>query len=210
MLLTLIKSCAKHSARRAACRATWLQSPLYRNWWDYRFVTGPGVNESNVLSFQEPDDFKSIAPKLCRAFEFAIRNGYTNALVLDDDTYVRPERIDTSGWELVDYMGYLRIGKLAYNNDVPYAQGSAYVISARGMGFAIRSGLMVPNVIDDGALGRALIDKVHFVHNNNFEVGPNRDRLPLAGNNILTTHKCLPGVMEQVHAAWERSGAEKL
>lgn len=201
-----IKSCRKYSARRMAVRQTWLPE---LDCAEFFFIIGDGpddVNERDLLQCAVSDAFTNIAPKILCACLYALGENYEHLVVLDDDTYVRPDRLAACGYQLHDYMGFLRVGPLGYNDDIPYAQGSAYTLSARAMEYiATATNIMVPGVIDDGAVGRALVDKVPFVHNWNFEPGPFwHNRFPAPTNNIITTHKCLPDEMVQAHAAWRK------
>lgn len=148
------------------------------------------------------DDFKDIAPKVRIACRYALDTNVEHMLVCDDDTYARPERLIKSGFEKHDYVGFMRTSGLDYNRGVPYAQGSAFWLSARAMERIVTSTVMVPGIIDDGAVGQALVDKVPFVHDHRYWPGPNAEIVPDKNNNVITTHKCLPDVMRRMHMPW--------
>lgn len=190
-----IKSCHAHPDRRQAQRETWL--PELDT--DFFFVIGGApTTEEDVLYCQVPDTFSSIAPKIWAACTYALEEGVTNLFVCDDDTYVRPDRLLASDFEKGDYIGFVR------TDGVPYMQGSAYWLSERAMEHVVlHKELMRPGVIDDGAVGQCLVDRVQFVHDWCYQPGPNGlENPPLPQNNIITTHKCLPDTMRHVHAPW--------
>lgn len=211
--IVLIKSCHRHAERRAACRATWLPR---LDWADSLFLIGqptpaqgaPVLDDS--LACNVSDEFPNIAPKVRCGFAFALEHNYDFAFVCDDDTYVVPERLRTSNYWRYDYTGFVRTYPYAYNNIArPYIQGAGYWVSARAMVQAVCSPIMLrPAVIDDGALGHALYGKVPFVHDDRYEPGPDwHDRYPERGNNVITTHKCLPNEMPALHDLWRRACA---
>jgi hypothetical protein len=195
-----IKSCHKHADRRAAQLATWLPELDA----DFFFLIGNPVPVGNdFLYCQTSDAFADIAPKVFLACKYALDENITNLCVCDDDTYIRPERLMQSYFWKGDYIGFMRTSGLDYNQGVPYAQGSAFWLSERSMEHIVqRPDIMVPGVIDDGAVGRCLIDKVRFTHDWRYEPGPYPERAPAPGNNVITTHKCLPAQMLAVHKAW--------
>lgn len=206
--IVAIKSCIKYEPRRAACLQTWLPE---LDWADFFFITGnptPGMGGPTItdtLACNVSDEFANIAPKIRCACMYALDNNAEHLFVCDDDTYVRSDRLLQSGFQKHDYVGFLRVGPLGYNGDVPYAQGSAYWLSARAMELIILSPEMREGVIDDGAVGRALVDKVGFVHDWRYEPGPFwANRRPLPQNNIITTHKCLPDEMPRAHDPWRK------
>ena len=191
-----IKSCHKHSARRDAQIATWL--PEWQQ--DYFFVIGkPQIVLPDTLSCLVDDGFANIAPKILCSVLYALENNYEHLVVADDDTYIRPARLLKSGFAKHDYVGFARTSGLFYNQDVPYMQGSCYVLSARAMEHIARAGehIMVPGVIDDGAVGRCLVGKVSFTHDWRFVPGP--EALPLPTNEWISVHKALPATMHRIH-----------
>lgn len=201
-LLVAIKSCHKYGARRKAQQETWLTQ---LDWADYIFLLGQPVTiatPADTLLCDCSDAFENIAPKIVAACSYALGQNVTNLLVVDDDTYARPERLIKSGFERHDYVGFMRTSGLDYNGGVPYAQGHAYWLSEKAMEYVVHSPEMRPGIIDDGAVGRALIDKVSFDHDWRYEPGPHCPRIPEKNNNIITTHKCLPDVMLRMHRPW--------
>lgn len=159
-----------------------------------------------MLACAVSDAFPNIAPKICCGFRYALISNYDFAFVCDDDTYIVPERLLYSRFWQNDYAGYIRVGDARFNNGRPYIQGAGYWISARAMEIAVSSSILKSNgVIDDGAVGQALYGRVPFVHDDRFFPGPDwHDRYPERGNNVITTHKCLPKEMLALHDLWTR------
>lgn len=192
-----IKSCHAHPERRQAQRETWLPELDV----DFFFLIGGApTDEKDVLYCQAPDTFSSIAPKVWCACKYALEENVTNLFVCDDDTYCRPDRLlgpDAYYWK-GDYIGFVR------TNGVPYIQGSAYWLSERSMEqVVLHKEIMRPDVIDDGAVGQCLVDRVQFVHDWRYQPGPNGlETAPLPQNNFITTHKCLPAQMKVAHKPW--------
>jgi hypothetical protein len=105
-----------------------------------------------------------------------------------------------------DYVGFVRTSGYDHAHfDVPYMQGSAYWLGERAMEHIVRAvEIMRPGVIDDGAVGTVLVDKVSYTHDRRYWPGPEVSVRPMKDNRIITTHKCLPAMMRAVHAEWKR------
>lgn len=196
-----IKSCHKHAERRQAQLDTWLK---YAD-TDFFYLIGnptPGNGGpviTDALACDVSDAFENIAPKILYACMYALSSNITNLFVCDDDTYAFYSRLMKSGFEKLDYVGHMRTDGIDYNQNIPYAQGSAYWLTARSMEHIVkRSDIMRGGIIDDGAVGQCLIDKVPFTHDCRYHPGP-APIAPDSRNNVITTHKCQPAMMRQVH-----------
>jgi len=203
--LICIKSCHRHHARRVAQQETWLPG---LDWADYIWVIGePRVVIVDTLSCLVDDGFANIAPKVWCACAHALDHNITQMFVCDDDTYVMPGRLYKASKKYQEYAGFMRTSGLFYNDDKPYAQGSGYWIGERSMEHVVRAGetIMVNGCIDDGAVGRALHGKVPFVHDDRYQPGPEPVPIWLPKySETITTHKCLPGIMEATHTLVRR------
>lgn len=199
-----IKSCHKYTARRKAVAETWL--PAVAAWADCFFLVGQPYSPSlpDSLACNVSDAFADIAPKVSYACFYALEAKIDRLLICDDDTFIVPDRLRIAAESSLDYVGFMRTSGLQYNDGIPYAQGSAYWLSRRAMAIVAESPAMVPGVIDDGAVGRALVGKVDFTHDYRYEPGPNASPAPAASNEIITTHKCLPEQMHRMWAAWRQ------
>ena len=197
-----IKSCHRYADRRYACEATWIPK-LDCDWF---FVLGRDSNGSvldvpNALNCDVADEFGRMAPKVWCACKYALEENVQRLFICDDDTYVCVPRLNACGMSFQDYVGFVRPAGF----DVPYIQGSGYWLSAKAMEHVVAAqSVMRPGVIDDGAVGLALDGKVALVHDRRYEPGPDPTRITKE-NALITTHKCLPGVMQQVHADWMKS-----
>lgn len=202
----LIKSCQKYAARRKACRETWLKrceipyvfvvaDPLGRVW---------KTTETDVLVVEHIDDgFKNIAPKVKHGLEYVLGQGADMVFVCDDDTYVETDRLAAAMPVGQDYVGYLRVEGLGPETLwTPYASGSAYWLSQKAAELVAASPAMMPGIIDDGAVGRVLDGKVHFVHDRRYHVGPVPTEFH-PNNSTITTHKCSPADMQHIYLNWE-------
>lgn len=195
-----IKSCHRYAERRAAQQETWLQTWPH----DFYYLIGKpyATPVADALHCDVSDAFADIAPKILHACRYALEQNTEHLVVCDDDTYIRPERLLASGFEKFDYFGFLRVSLLDYNKGIPYAQGSCYTLSARAMErIVLAADIMQPGIIDDGAVGQALIGKVPFTHAHLFNPGPEPEPV-LPSNEWISMHKALPPVMRQLHYPW--------
>ncbi len=206
-----IKSCHKYPERRAAQIATWLKGIDE----DFFFLIGsptPGEGGPVIcdsMACAVSDSFQDIAPKVLAACRYALDENTPHLFVCDDDTYVCMQRLRASSFWRGDYIGFMRTDtNPSQNLGIPYAQGSAFWLSARSMEWICRNEhLMRPGIIDDGAVGQCLVDKVPFTHDYRYEPGPNPMnergwRTPMPNNNIISAHKCTPVQMVTAHARW--------
>ena len=202
-----IKSCHKYPERRAAQMDTWLKGIDE----DFFFLMGDPVPTGgrDMLYCRCSDAFADIAPKILCACRYALEENTPYLFVCDDDTYVCMERLRRSNFWRGDYIGFMRTDtNPSQNLGIPYAQGSAFWLSARSMEWICRNEhLMRPGVIDDGAVGQCLVDKVPFTHDYRYEPGPNPMnergwRTPMPNNNIISAHKCSPVQMLMAHNLW--------
>lgn len=201
--LIAIKSCHKHADRRKAVNETWLPRI---DWAETVFLLGqPQSVIPDALSCNVSDEFANIAPKILCAARYAAENNIERMFVCDDDTYVCAPRLRAAALGLTaEYVGFLRTSGLFYNKEIPYAQGSAYWLGPNAIDYlANAQALLVPGIIDDGAVGQALIDRVPFTHDYRYTPGPEPE-VPTVKNNVITCHKCLPDVMRRVHKAAQK------
>lgn len=177
--------------------ATWLPGLQ----WDRMFALGeqpPGigsvVGEANVIRFPVSDEFKNIAPKVRAALSWGLANNYGPFFIVDDDTYVIPERLAVPSEGKFDYLGWYRADG-GYGYPLPYIQGSGQWLSRKAAEIVATSPEMVDGVPDDVAVGRALHGRVLLAHDSRFHPGP----VPELLNHTITTHKCLPETMHTIH-----------
>lgn len=213
--LVLIKSAWKYRDRRDAQRETWLPDLTV----PHLFIVGRHgqVNpkpfaprdtlsnmygETDMLILDCADDFRNIGPKVRAAMQEIIKRQFDMLVVVDDDTYLRPERLQEFVEENADgdYLGFTRF---EFNSDRPtYQQGACFVLSREAVAILADSDELSKGFPDDPPTGRALDGKVIWRNTARFYPGPNTDVWPTADNDLIATHKCLPGVMQEIHKRW--------
>lgn len=207
-VLVVIKSCHKYAERRAAQRASWLQSLK----WDRLYVVGdgPAIKEENLVQFKVPDGWGNMAPKVAKGCEWGAAHDYDFIFICDDDTYAVPARLEAAIPEGQDYVGWYRSdGGTLYN--WPYLQGSGYWLSKRAAAILAQSPIMGPGIPDDVAAGKVLFftGGMQISHDNRYYPGPiGALGRPLAGNEYITTHKCLPANMKEIHELWLKESGQ--
>lgn len=219
MIYVAIKSCWKNKERRDACRQTWLVD-IDGSDWDYHFWLGqhewrrPDTNfpyasrmsniwgEPDIKILPVADDFKHISPKVQAAAQYAYaRPGFTHMVVCDDDTYLRPERVDllAAGADEVgaDIVAYCR-------EDPRYPQGSFYIVNRKAM-LALASDKQMQNSGPDDVNAGDVLTRAKLLYGHTAKINPgpnwNNDQ-PLTTNTTVSTHKCDPLAMVTAHQMW--------
>jgi hypothetical protein len=116
-LLIAVEGCEAHRDRWQAQRNTWaceLDTPVH-------FFTG--------LELGVPDDYKSLPAKTKAICHWALGFPYSNACIVDTDTYVHIPRLLNSGSEKYDYTGYI----LDWIPGHPYCSGPHYWLSRKAL-----------------------------------------------------------------------------
>lgn len=216
--LVLIKSAWKYRDRRDAQRETWLPA---LTWADHFFVVGRHAqinrkpfapkdhlsnmtDEPDLLILDVADDFRNIGPKVRAACQWAITREFDTLVVVDDDTYLRPERLHQFVEENAD-ADYIGFSRFDFHTDRPtYQQGNCFVLSREAARIAATAPEM-NGFPDDPSLGKALDDKVIWRNTARFYPGPNPEVWPEQGNNLIATHKCLPEMMHHIHRKYMAS-----
>jgi hypothetical protein len=212
-----IKSYRYYEARRKAQLETWLPAANI----DYFFVIGdtPRLErKDNTLFLPVDDAYQNLAPKVWYACGYALEEGTDFLCILDDDTYLRPERLLALPWDRFDYYGFVRTntgaGKYA---GIPYMQGSCFVLSRLAMACIVgKQDAMCFGIPDDIAVGHCLDGCVSLTHDRNFVVGdpyPPESLWPTVGNKTIAIHSCPPflsrngnpATMYGVHRHWLRN-----
>lgn len=94
--LIAVEGCEKQRFMMERQQKTWaVNSPI-----DIEWFTGPILHV--------PDDYWHLSEKTRAICQWALVHGYTHTFICDDDVYVRPERLLTSGFEAHDYVGFMR------------------------------------------------------------------------------------------------------
>lgn len=214
-----IKSSWSNLARRDACRATWIQGfqeHLAHTFdeIDYKFILGAHAptkpfalvtenlyGERDIACVNVPDDFKHMGAKVSYAAYCSRLQGYDYTVIMDDDTYLRPERLIALAEEMDHRGGHC----IAYMREKPtYPQGAMYMVNTTGALALISNDLSKYVGPDDVGAGEALaLFKLNMLHTGNINPGSRfTDNFPLKTNNIISTHKCLPPQMHMAHRLW--------
>jgi hypothetical protein len=198
MIFVLIKSCNKNRERRSAQRATWIN--LLPSDWTYAFFIGAGrtTDEPDVVSLEVKDDKPNISVKVFRALEW-VREEFnpSNVLVVDDDTFLHPQRLVDSGFQRFHCTGLLRQAHES-NNHTPYPQGSAFWLSRKALDLVLsRPDIMLREhklwgVGDDLAIGQCLKGKIPIMHDDRYTDDVFKPTFPSSKNTIISAHKCSP------------------
>jgi hypothetical protein len=127
-------------------------------------------------------------------------------VVMDDDTYMRPQR----AWQLMDRLKEIGGHVAAYMRvDPTYPQGSFYILRPKAYEILASHPLLdVASAPDDVLVGRILSGYRDIVwhHSPEIQVGPQwKDGYPTIQNSVVSTHKCLPADMQLAHALWRAS-----
>lgn len=119
--LVAISSCEKFEKNgwNDAPRDTWLQGV------EYKFFHGEGAQEKeDVVVLPVGDDYLSLIEKTRQKFKWCLNQGFDFIFHCYHDTYARPERILSSRFEEVDYMGdYYHVGAVSYGDHCQGGQG---------------------------------------------------------------------------------------
>jgi len=195
--LLAILTCHAFKEQQDACRDTWLKT--WGKEIDYRFFIGDPKKRAkkDEVYLPVPDNYESLPLKLFYTMKWTLERDYTNLFKADDDTYVHIPRLLASGYQYHDYCGSAR--QLFYA-----AGGCGYWLSRRAMKILVAEPEQEwkNRKLEDSSVGYYLVmnqkaplfDDQRYVHSNLHW------RFPTPGNDMITTHKCDPAYMREVHA----------
>ncbi|HZF08558.1 MAG TPA: hypothetical protein VFE33_07205 [Thermoanaerobaculia bacterium] len=200
--LIAVMTCAAYRDRADAQRATWVKDiPAGQG---YRFFVGQGgPAAADTIVLDVPDDYRHFTLKVQAMRRWAYDRGYEAVCKIDDDCYVRPERLLAAVPVGLDYVGRTR--GPSGNKPARYNSGFCYWMSRR----AIEALLDVPwdrDVAEDRWAAnelrkqgiRATLDSRYVVswslrNSVRDEEGPCRD------NDVIAACEFEPQMMRQVH-----------
>ena len=150
-----------HTKRLPYIRETWAAGLS-----DYKFFFGDPVKSglSDEVYLDCGDSYFETALKVQAICRWALAHNYNSLFKTDDDTYCRPERVRTAGFESYDFVG--RLLPPEPNHPVPYPMGGCgYYLSERMMELAANDKFPVAdpegdplNTYEDGWIGRVARD----------------------------------------------------
>lgn len=170
------------------------------------------------------DAYRGLACKVQSAIRWALENGYTSFFKIDDDTYVRPERIvaATKEWAKHDFVGR-KLGATDRYHEHAYARGgTGYYLSLHAMETLAAAPVPNPDIpseyAEDSWVGKILMQAGIECENDDrlrcAEMsGPNRTPrpqgfrgwrkdCPTRFNEFITVCEFLGGEMYQPHHEW--------
>jgi len=188
-----------------AQRSTWLLDAA-NNGMDYRFFHGKGATavRDDIVLVNCYDEYYDLTSKTKEKLRWALYQGYDYIFLCFPDTYARPERLVTCGFDKCDYLGttYCHPGGNTYCQG-----GCGYFLSKRAAEIIVNDPRSYPN--EDCFCGDLLKQSgIIPVHCDNFRyAGPG----PLKTNKVVSNHlSTQPGgytvaAMLREHENWKRS-----
>lgn len=202
-VLVAISSCHKNRQRRDWQRQTWLPELQF----DYKFFLGRGgmadPSEENVVILDCGDDYLSLVDKTFEEIKWARANGYDKLLKIDDDVYIRPERLIPPEQ---DYVGHCySSGKFLY------ATGALMWLSAAAMDTLIANWIRHCKQ-DDVNIGLILHrHKFQMVDDRRYRIGwkslpkdEGENEFPHPDNDAIAFHMYFPEFMPEMHENWDK------
>jgi len=196
MLIGLL-SCHQPFAeqRRNLCRETWIPQALDLG-FDVVFIMGrgrtrenpPAERDGDLLLVSADDGYREL-PQKTRAFcEWAITTGHERFFKADDDTILAVHRFAQWLDELPPEVEYA--GNKWRTDAKPYASGGAgYLLSRRAAGLVaaeVRNRSGYEDVLTGTCMKR---NHIEFHVDHRFIAFGNAERVPLADNDLITSHK---------------------
>ena len=224
LLLAII--CCHHQAwATQAIRDTYLPDAKM----DYKFFYGKGQHadpQPDEVILDCDDAYRGLACKVWRIAQYAKKHGYENVFKVDDDTYVRPERLTTSGYAGKEYVGML-LGPTDKYHLHDYARGgTGYWLGPKALDALASAPMPNPEIpseyAEDSWVGKTIKNAGIKGDNDSPRLrcaemsGPNRGPrpngfagwkkdVPTMGNNFITCCEFLGNEMREVHREWIKS-----
>lgn len=202
-ILIAVTTCHIFKARADACRRTWVKDS---QGVDVKFFLGklegyaPAADE---VILDCPDGYHYLTQKTQLIRKYALENGYDYLWKVDDDAYVRIERlIPLSG---PDYIGRLRGPSGLYPS--PYCSGFCYGLSRRAMEVLVACDWKESDdICEDRWTGNHLLPAgitptlfPRFIVTHSKKSALNGREAPLQSNNVVASCEYDPDHMNKVH-----------
>lgn len=225
-LLIAVLACHHRAGHLSACRETWV--PDAKGLCDVKFFFGRGSHadpKDDEVILDCDDAYRGLACKVQEVARWALAHDYDFVMKVDDDTYVRPERVMSSGFEYHDYVGRL-LGPTDHYHQTRYARGgTGYFMSRAVMKVLADAPKPNPDIprdyAEDSWVGRITLeagfpcindDRLRCAEGS----GPNRTPrpngfqgwkkdCPRQHNDFITVCEFLGEEMRQVHKEWVAS-----
>lgn len=183
-LLVSISSCQyfEKTGLNQPLRDTWLPE-LTKMGVDYKFFHGYGATpKDDIVVLPVVDELYGLTEKAKAKAKWAVESGYDYVFSCFPDTYVRPERLLSCGFENFDYMGNVHQFP---DSPAPFCQGGpGYFLSRKACEIIFSSPLNYLN--DDCFIGDLLHrDDIKLADHRGFTAfGPG----PTRSNSSITNH----------------------
>jgi hypothetical protein len=207
--LIAVTTCHAFRNRADAVRETWGAEVAGA---DTRYFLGSGTAQRpDEVILPCPDGYHHLSLKTQLIRRWALEHGYDYLWKVDDDTYVRPERLLDRG--VAHYVGRLR--GPSGNYTAPYCSGFCYGLSRQAL--ELLAPLDWPSNDDfseDRWTGNKLLgfgirphNEIEFVvHQSKMNAISGREA-PLAGNRVIASCEYSPEQMRGVHAEFKSGRA---
>jgi hypothetical protein len=139
-------------SRAKAVRDTWLKDAAGKI--EVKFFYGRGAErtpEPDEVFLDVDDSYYGLPEKVRAIFQYCTENGYDEVTKVDDDVFVRVDRLLGSPLT-TDYRGF------EIESDIKYASGTCYQLSRRAMEIVARSPIPAGEWREDRHVGRVLLD----------------------------------------------------
>lgn len=203
-VLVALTSCHAYRDRADSIRDTW--APELRDHADFRVFLGRGEakrNDEVILDCSDGYHYLSEKTQLIR--RWALNNGYDYLWKVDDDCYLRPERLFVDELTGHDYVGRLRGCSGNYPN--PYVSGFLYGLSKKAME------LLAPLYWDPSddfsedrwtgnqlmSMGITPYNATQFIVEYSKNSAVSGREPPLVGNSVIASCEYRPDLMRRVH-----------
>jgi len=203
-----------------AIRETWLAGKLPAG-FEYQFFVGRGKGslKSDTVGLPCHDDYNSLTWKTIEKLSWGLARGFDHFFCCMADTYARPERLATCGFENFDVLGsYLR---MKYNNTPGLSDGGMtqeFVNGGCGYFLSKRAATAVVSAPKPrGWFTSMLEDGFVTSATQGLKLGKNHLRFPMWGtgprrwNDVVTKHLYFrfyaehsyePSLMRDEHQSW--------
>ena len=205
--LIAVTTCHSFRDRADAVRSTWGAEVEGA---DIRYFLGRGAAQHVDEVLLDCDDgYHYLSQKTQLIRRWALEHGYDYLWKVDDDTYVRPERLLGNGFADLDYVGRLRGPSGNYRG--PYCSGFTYGLSRKAL--ELLAPLEWPaneDFSEDRWTGNKLLALgISPHHESQFVVQSSKNNAisgreaPLAGNAVISSCEYIPAEMRRVHAEFK-------
>lgn len=206
-ILIAVATCHRYRDRADACRETWAKDVQDA---DVKLFLGskPGyIPLTDEVALDVPDDHKNFTQKVNALWRWTLARGYDYLWKVDDDTYVRPER-------LLPLSGADCVGDIKQSLFGPHPGGYCYGLSRAAISTLVRydpgpasfanqedrfAGAILQSAGYEARHTELIVEHKSF-HLSGFSQGP----APSPANRIAAACEFLPSEMRSLHAAFLR------